>query len=367
MHRVEIGALWFRYPLGTEAPERRVRASRAGLEVEGKPFVSHDAIERAFYAPREGARGRVIVIVKHRPRIAIEVLTRDEAKRLLAALGFGADRKQLTFTAESMVSVHGALSVFVGILAVLMGMWSDMRLTPDRWLGSLAFHSAIFFLAGFFLYWLMRSSIVVGIDGIAVRRAAVGRRKFTPYDEIVNVRHAILSRNDQSGELDHVLVVDRKWGDDIRVSLRRGERNEDDAAGLVERIQEAMEARKSREIPVSVESMLERGERSVADWIEALRQIRASEEVHYRVAAVDREALFGAVEDATKKPETRIAAAIALGTQLDDQGRARLRVSAEAVAEPKLRVALEQVAEGADTEALTKILGDLDATEIAEG
>lgn len=381
MHHVEIGAAWLRNPFGTVNPDRRVRASRAGLDIDGQKFLPHDAIESAFYAPRQGARGRVIVIAKGRPRMAIEVLTRDEAKRLLDALGLDAGRKQLTFTSQSLVSAHGALSLLSFIFALFVAVSSDAVDTVDVWPGSVAFHGAIFFSIAALLYWLVRPSVVVGTDGIAVRQTAVGGRRFIPYEDIVRVRHVILEHRDPSGHgrftlpvraipramFDHALVVHRKSGDDVRVRLKRGERNEDDAAGVVERIQEAIEARKSHEIPATIESMLERGDRSVGDWIDALRRIRANEEVQYRVAAIDRESLFGAVEDPTKKPETRIAAAIALGADLGEDGRARLRVSAETVAEPKLRVGLEQVADGVDAEALAEILEDLDATRGAEG
>ena len=365
MNHVEIGADWFRNPFGTVYPERRVRANRRRIEIDdGKIVLPCHLIKHAFYAPREGARGRVVVIAADRPRIAIEVLTRDEAKRLLDALGWSAERKPLRLRGQSIFRRYVAFTLMV--LAVLMGVWDGVDDTP-AWSAPFANHVAVLLLISAFLYWFLTPSILVGSDGVVVRRVARGLRRFISYDDIARARHVISSPNDQSGQLDHVLVLERKAKGAVRIHLRRGERNEDDAAGVVERIQEAMEARAAHELPFATESLLARGERSVAEWLDGLRRIHAADEVHYRVAPVDRESLFGAVEDATKKPELRVAAAIALGRELDDEGRARLRVYAEAVAEPKLRAALEQIADGADTDALAKILQDLDGTAQSEG
>ncbi len=51
----------------------------------------------------------------------------------------------------------------------------------------------------------------------------------------------------------------------------------------------------------------------------------------------------------------RIAAAAAVAPSLDDAGKARLRVAAEATASPELRVALEAAA-AADEEAMAEAL-----------
>ncbi|MGO8998137.1 MAG: hypothetical protein ACLQVI_32865, partial [Polyangiaceae bacterium] len=57
-------------------------------------------------------------------------------------------------------------------------------------------------------------------------------------------------------------------------------------------------------------------------------------------------------------PEARAAAAVALGPQLDDEGRQRLRVAVDAVADERLRVAIDAAA-SADDAALEEALGDV--------
>jgi hypothetical protein len=68
----------------------------------------------------------------------------------------------------------------------------------------------------------------------------------------------------------------------------------------------------------------------------------------YRRAAVPSASLWQIVEDPTAEPPIRAGAAVALVQALDEPGRQRLRVAAQACAAPKLRVALELVAEEAE-------------------
>ena len=81
----------------------------------------------------------------------------------------------------------------------------------------------------------------------------------------------------------------------------------------------------------------------------------------YRRAVVSDEALWRVVEDASVDEETRAGAAVALRKMLDEPGRARLRVVAEATASPRLRVALEAASgtnEGAVRESLEELVNE---------
>ena len=70
------------------------------------------------------------------------------------------------------------------------------------------------------------------------------------------------------------------------------------------------------------------------------------------------EQLWRIVEDPSQKPELRAGAAVVLGGTLGEEGRARLRVAAGAVAEPGVRIAIE-AAGGDDEEALAQALEEL--------
>ncbi len=75
----------------------------------------------------------------------------------------------------------------------------------------------------------------------------------------------------------------------------------------------------------------------------------------YREAAVTSEHLWPVVENAALGSPARAAAAVALRAHLDEEGKTRLRVAAEACASPNVRVALEAVL-GEDDNELTRAL-----------
>jgi hypothetical protein len=76
---------------------------------------------------------------------------------------------------------------------------------------------------------------------------------------------------------------------------------------------------------------------------------------------VPAEVLLAVVENESAAPDARAGAAVALRrTSADPASRERIRIAAQACAEPKLRVALESVARGAPDEDL---VGPLDALE----
>jgi hypothetical protein len=92
--------------------------------------------------------------------------------------------------------------------------------------------------------------------------------------------------------------------------------------------------------------MLARGTRTTSEW---LRDVAHASDEHasFRTPAVPPDVLWRIVEDPTMVSTARAGAAIALRTGLDDEGRARLRVLADACASPRLRIALEHTASSA--------------------
>ena len=72
------------------------------------------------------------------------------------------------------------------------------------------------------------------------------------------------------------------------------------------------------------------------------------------------EELWKMVEDPACAPDRRVAAATTLRGALDDDGRTRLRVAAEATAAPRVRIALTAAAED-DDDKLAQALDDVTA------
>lgn len=96
---------------------------------------------------------------------------------------------------------------------------------------------------------------------------------------------------------------------------------------------------------------LARAGRGTRAWLREVA-LASDDRASFRVPAVPAEALWRVVEDPAAASTARAGAALALRARLDDEGRTRLRVLADACAAPRLRVALQQVASTAEAEAL---------------
>jgi hypothetical protein len=92
--------------------------------------------------------------------------------------------------------------------------------------------------------------------------------------------------------------------------------------------------------PPKIADALARSGRTVRQWAAALRMLGADPD--YRTAPVSRDELWGVVEDATKPPAIRAAAAVALRPSTDSE-RVRLRVQVETSATAGFRAALEAI------------------------
>ena len=105
-------------------------------------------------------------------------------------------------------------------------------------------------------------------------------------------------------------------------------------------------------------TLVGRGERTVTEWVAALTELADASRSRYRRATLPREHLWRIVEDARCSADERAGAAVALlRSSLDQAGRARLRIAAEASALPPLRVVLNAVGSIADDPLLVDALG----------
>jgi hypothetical protein len=136
-------------------------------------------------------------------------------------------------------------------------------------------------------------------------------------------------------------------------------------AGIVaERINEAIEARATEHPDEVVATVaLGRAARPIDQWVVALKAMLEKTSTFREGAALAIDQLWRVLEDPDAAAERRAAAAVALSPKLDDAGRARMRVAAEATVAPKLRVAFEAAAD-ADDARLVDALEDLDRKKI---
>jgi hypothetical protein len=94
--------------------------------------------------------------------------------------------------------------------------------------------------------------------------------------------------------------------------------------------------------------------RSAGQWMKDLRALFCGS--NYRAPVLPPDQLWRIAEDPAAEPAKRAGAAFVLRRTLDDEGRARLRVAAEASAAPRVRVALLAASDTRHDEALEAAL-----------
>lgn len=255
-------------------------------------------------------------------------------------------RAQLRFVIGHRGSSLVALVAFLVSVLVIGTAWSLFESTGYR-----AFGWMLAFLVGGLPAFLAtralaRSEVAIGADGVHVR-ARLGRDRF--------VSHGDLRRVEASGSEIRLEVA---GGEPLRLGtsfvgdtghpLAR-------ASSIASLLEEARMRFLASDRAKGIATLLAPGGRTASEWREALSSLSATQ-ASFRTAAVGDDQLWDVALDASQLPEVRIAAAVALGDRIDDEGGARLRIAADDSAAPRLRVAFEAVA-ARDEEALLATLG----------
>jgi hypothetical protein len=307
----------------------RLHADEDGLSFRGAALVARSEIRHAYHVKHDGHQ-IVRLQMSHQP-IEIEVANDEEASAMLRALRLDSRRS-------------------VGVFKLLRGTFRGFCLRIVAWgaLALLSFETALFtagietavlalVLSGLAGGMIMQVEVrvVVGVDGIYLRRVIVGRERFVPFSLIESVE---TNGRDVAFEL--------RDGTTLRMNVFgfKGLKLHDERAveceNFVARIREqiALHDHTARR----AEALARHG-RSTKDW---LQEVARSSDTHasFRTPALAPDELWRVVEDTTTANTARAGAAVALRERLDDQGRERLRILADACAEPHLRVALEAVA-----------------------
>jgi hypothetical protein len=307
----------------------RVRASASGLTI-GDRFFPSAAIRRGFVV-----RGHPVSVSlsqgRFRQRLHLEVGTVEEARSLLRALRLDASQTVVEFRTRS------ALTSIIDVLftAGVVVAWFAFTV------GGALFAVICATVPLFFVTRAVSTSLSVGADGIALPR--LWRRRFLGYGAIVSVtRYQKKPRWWRGRRIG--LTVTLRSGEEVLVPLEP-DGGDQDCSAVEERIREAMTAFDERDSATDA-ALVRRGQRSFHDWVTALRALGAGANADLRTAPVPRDRLFRIVEDAGADPTDRVAAAVALGGDRDDESRARLRSAVDATVAPGLRVALEKAAGG---------------------
>jgi hypothetical protein len=316
--------------------ERRgvVRADESGLWLDRQLVVARRNVRHGHVVHREGNAyvrlGRMLRLVE------VAVSDADDGEALLVAMRLDPSRSVGVYPMthgsywSSWLKAGLAFAVSVGTMLGVTVMGRFGLLLPALVIMMLPIGA-----------WGLdaRVSVSVGADGIRVRRLLSGAR-FIPFGALASAetdgREVTLRLRDGK-----VVRMHHPAGKGWKPAFFHD--RADEGRQLVARIKTLAEqhARAGADL-----SMLARGTRTTSEW---LRDVAHASDEHasFRTPAVPPDVLWRIVEDPTMVSTARAGAAIALRTGLDDEGRARLRVLADACASPRLRIALEHTASSA--------------------
>jgi hypothetical protein len=340
-------------------PKRRhaqVLADREGIRVGGTLVVPRASIADGFFQPRPNRDTRkassigssVRLVDKHR-RIVFEAeASEQEALELLYALGLDPGSKRVEFNGSSPLFATVArnmLFIFLSVAAMFVGSFGLAAM------GVMANVLPILAVP-WFLVAMLPSKISVGIDGVHERW--LWRKKLVPMASIMAVervqdRQIKLRLRDGS---EHTLFTSMRRNNSIRSPYATAHGD-----AVQARIVEARAAFYERTPAADVSALVGKGTRTREEWLAALAKLRSAEG-GYRDAVVRDDDLWRLVEDPSAPADARGGAAMLLRRSLDEDGKARVRVAAEATASPKLRVALDAAA-GETDETLESALQEL--------
>jgi hypothetical protein len=323
-----------------------VRADERGLVVDGRTLVTRAKIGHGHVL----RRGATIFVRFSAPRrdIAVEVEVADEieAGALLAAMRLDAGRSVARYPMISgprnAFELRLVLSLLLPVVAAALVGGGGLN---GAAVAAYLVTSLLVSLASLDA----RMHVSVGADGVHLERL-LRRQRFIPFGAIaaVEAKGPDVRLCLHGGETILVHQYMRHWitADDKKRAIN-------DA--LVSRINERLA---QHHAGVDVPAVARAG-RDTETW---LRDVTATIDTcaSFRSPAVPPAELWRIVEDPAALATARAGAAVALHDALDDDGRARLRVLADACAAPRLRVALDAVASAHDRDAL---LGALEPLE----
>ena len=313
----------------------KLRVEHKALWVDGHCVRAPGRLTAARVLPR--ATGGPMVEVRRSFDLypfRIGVRSLDDARAVLRALGLdareGATRFPMPFFSSPLVA-----AAYLGLAVLTMLVLVPVAAAVSQTVGPFAFPALLvaFALAPRFL----RGSLTIGDEGLLFESRF--RRRVVPFAEV-----KAMDRIDAGTHQDNPVV-----SPGFRVTLRSGEVltvptiHERQGAGMYkeDHVFEAAasawaSSRGERELPVND---LVRGERSIDDWLRALRSAPS-----YRAAAESDEQLQTVLADPVASAEERLGAAVRLRARGVKGTKKRVRVAAESAVTPVLREGLEAVA-----------------------
>jgi hypothetical protein len=331
-------------PFRDEARAELLVTTAAGVirRADGLPLVTADRVAGGWIEPA-GTTSVAVLALRDGSHAALWTSDEPTARALLAAVGADARAATMRLARGTPVDRRGAscllaalfvpaLLFVLGYLAFLFvavsvaiaeGSFDDLRSVLLVGAGALPFGLLVAALAD----RLGETRLRIGHDGVLVDAGRL-RRRFIAHAEMEDVfaEDATL----------HVRTAAR----DVRVRCGSAEQ----ASAAARRVLDAR-ARRERAAHARAGAIVARRGEGLDRWRDRLAGVLDAAQGHYRGAAVDEDQLLALVDDADAAPELRVGAAVALARS-PQATRERVRVAAQAQAEPRLAALLERAAEG---------------------
>ncbi len=282
----------------------------------------------------------------------VQVKSDEEADALCTALGLDAKSTTAEFTMNRKTSGFRAALLAAVAIAIAGSAFAIVLHTPVALLGMMIAFGALMLLGLPAMLIAQRAKLLVGADGIVLREGLRPRRFFS-HDEIesVNARGTSVFIQPKHGDLIALMV-----GSDSGNKKQRAEA-ELQTQSVAWRIHKAREAYLALAGKAPDGALaLDRGTRSVREWIDQLRRVGEGATATFRSVNLTRDQLLAIVESTSAAAKERLAAIVALHAGLTAEEKPRIRIAAERCVLPALREKMVRVADATSDEELAVAL-----------
>ena len=334
----------------------RLRVDASGLHLDDELVAARSELAGGLIA--ESERDTHAWLFGDGGRFALRFRTPSikQSNQLLAALELAPEQR-----APLILLKAGPLTRWAWLLPTVLGVGVVpvaflLLVLPDGMQVPIAATIvALVVLSPFAFQLLGAKRVQLGVDGVTVHQ--VWRERFVAYRDIERVEYWKAFRVRRQQFLPRGFTLHLRDGATIRMRTAEarqvtGQGEEADDDYIATTIRQRMDRPAGQPLPG-----LEQGDRSMADWLAALRALR-SRDGGYRSTQVTDDELWSALEDGTLEPRCRIAAAIALATGASADDQKRMSHAAAASASRLFRDAIEATQAGDEAE-LTRLIARL--------
>lgn len=333
-----LSAVAFYMHQATSGRVRQLHVTADGVAIDGEP-VPRAQLRAGFYVPRVAGRASHVVLQRvHGDPIEIDIDGEEHGRELLATLGLDADRQAVTFTLMGPYPPVADRYVQLAIVFGALFAVGAALLAPAA--------LALFYLTLPVAVRLRRTEVHVGTDGVLVRRLLGST--FIPADRLQGVadreREVVLLTSDGP-----IVIAERDGGKESLATMQ----DREGVAALAARVRAVVQARDTA-IASDAARVLERGRSPLRAWLASLATRDGDA---YRSAGLATDELAQVLERSPSR-WARLGAAVLLARRKTELPR--IRIAAEACAEPKLRVALEGIASAASEAEVERALAEIE-------